>query len=224
MPKKGEKMSPEQRAKISQSASKRIRTSEGTFITKEKETLIYELAEKRGIKQLREDVQSFYNQNEKTLEGWVKRGEVEATFSTNNYAKYLTNNFNKFYVNNISVTRLEIIYIVAQVQNYLFKNYDSIQNIFHGITTDVTNEGAQTLSVILPVVQDKNGNWRVSGEKVEELIDSEDIEVTPSPPRKESKEVTQEKMEIIKKANQYKKQQKKKRNANQKPTRKKRRK
>jgi hypothetical protein len=213
MPKKGQKMTPEQRAKISQSASKRLRTSDGTFITKEKETLIYELAEKRGVKQVKEEVQTFYNQNEKTLEGFVKKGEVEATFSTNNYLKYLTNNFNKFYVNNIKVERLECIYIVAQVQNYLFKNHDSIMNIFHGIMTDVVKgEGAHTLSLILPVVQDSNGNWRVSGEKVQEDIDNEDIELTPSPPREDSKEVREEKRTIYKKAIEFKKQQKKKRN------------
>lgn len=223
MPKKGQKMSPEQRAKISESASKRIRTSEGTFISKEKEVLIYELAEKRGVKPQKEEVQDFYNQNEKTLEGFVKRGEVEATFSSANYAKYLTNNFNKFYVNNIKVERKEIIYIVAQVQNYLFKNHDSIHNLFHGIMTDVVKgEGAQTLSVILPVIRDSAGNWRVSGEKVQEMIDEEDIEITASKPREESDEVREEKREIIKSANEFKKQQKKKRHENRKPTKKKR--
>lgn len=225
MPKKGQKMSPEQKAKISQSARKRIRTSDGTFISKEKEVLIYELAEKRGIKPVQEKVQDFYNQNETTLEGFVKRGEVEATFSSANYAKYLTNNFNKFYVNNIKVERKEIIYIVTQVQNYLFKNHDSIHNLFNGIMTDVVQgEGAQTLSVILPVKRDSAGNWKVDGQMVEEMIEGEDIEVTASAPRKESKDVRKEKTKIIKEANEFKKQQKRKRNANKKPTTKKRRK
>lgn len=228
MPRKGEKMSLEQRAKISEKARKRLRTSDGVFISKEKEVLIYELAEKRGVKPVQEKVQDFYNQNEKKLEGFVKRGEVEATFSSSNYVKYLTNNFNKFYVNNIRVERLEIIYIITQLHSYLFKNYDSIQNLFHGIMTDVLKgEGAQTLSVILPVIKDSAGNWRVDGAKVQEELDKGDegdIEITPSPPRRESPALRKEKIQIIKQVEIFKKQQKRKRNANKKPTTKKRRK
>lgn len=175
MAKKGSFLSQETKDKISKSASERLRYN-GKFISREKQETIIELAKTNGLKE--KDAQTFLNQNETLVEGYILRGEIDATFSSKNYVKYLGNNFNKFYVNGEKVSRTQAIYLIAQTQNYLARELGSNVNLFNGKMTDITKNGAQTLMINLPMKRTKTNSkkWRVDMEMIEDM-DGDDIEV-----------------------------------------------
>jgi hypothetical protein len=157
--------------------SKRLRIG-GRFISKEKQETIEFLATQNGLK--KEDAQTFLNQNLDDVEGYLIRGEVEATFSSDNYEKYLTRNFNKFYVNGEKVSRERMIYLVMLTQKGLLQNTGSYMNLFHGVMTDINSNGAQTLKINLPVSMEiVNGKkvFSFDEKQISEMEENGDIEI-----------------------------------------------
>lgn len=177
MAKKGSKLSVETLAKIKLAASQRLKDTSGNFISKEKQQTIEFLAAQNGLP--KEQAQTFLYQNEKSISGYLQRGEVEATFSSRNYVKYIGNNFNKFEVNGERVSRKQMIYLITQTNNYLSREMGSHTNLFHGMMKDITPDGAQTISIKLPMrhVKGSRNKWRVERELVEEWEDSEEGEI-----------------------------------------------